>query len=105
MTTPIAPTTEKTYSIAEARNQFTSLIRTVEQDKQPLKVMRHGRPVAIILSFAEYERLLEDDRQREFEQAYKAFRTEREQLTVENEDEIWEQVRDNSPGRERNPWL
>lgn len=105
MTKRVAPTTQTTYSIAEARNQFTTLIRTVEQEKRPLKVVRHGRPVAIILSFTEYERLLGEDRQRNFDQAYKAFRAERDQLTVENEDDIWEQVRDRSPALDRNPWL
>lgn len=105
MTTTIAPTEHKTYSIAEARNQFTSLIRTVEQNKQPLTVMRHGRPVAVILSAVEYERLINAREKVDFATAYKKFRAKWDGVEIESKEDIWATVRDQTPAPDTNPWL
>jgi prevent-host-death family protein len=40
----------KSYSIAEARDQFAALVRRVEEQKQPVHVTRRGETVAVILS-------------------------------------------------------
>lgn len=47
---------ENHYSIAEAKNRLPSIIHSVEKGP-PITLMRRGRPVAILLSIAEYERL------------------------------------------------
>ena len=46
----------KSYSIAEAKNHFTELVRDVENDS-PIQLTRRGKPVAVLLSTREYERL------------------------------------------------
>jgi len=44
------------HSIAEARNNLARLVHAAE-DGEPVRLTRRGRPVAVILSLAEYERL------------------------------------------------
>lgn len=43
-------------SIAEAKNQFTRLVHQAERG-ETVHITRRGRPVAVLLSEAEYERL------------------------------------------------
>jgi len=47
---------EEGHSIAEARNNLARLVHVAE-DGEPVRLTRRGRPVAVILSLAEYERL------------------------------------------------
>ena len=47
----------KIYSIAEARNRFTSIIRDAETSP-PIEITRHGETVAVILSWQERARLV-----------------------------------------------
>lgn len=44
------------HSIAEARNNLARLVHVAE-DGEPVRLTRRGKPVAVILSVAEYERL------------------------------------------------
>lgn len=46
----------KTVSIAEAKDGFTELVRSAEEGR-PVTISRRGRPVAVLLGQAEYERL------------------------------------------------
>jgi prevent-host-death family protein len=95
---------QKTYSIAEARDQFAALIRQVEAGDNFVQVTRRGEPVAVILSMDEYERLLAHQPKRDFWQAYLEWR---EMWCVDEwEDDIdpFADVRDRSPGREVNVW-
>ncbi len=46
----------RTVSIAEAKNGLTELLYQVEQ-AQPVTVTRRGKPVAVLVAAAEYERL------------------------------------------------
>ena len=45
---------EDFYTISEAKNKLTSLIHRVEKGPA-VKLTRHGRPVAVLLSLREYE--------------------------------------------------
>ena len=47
---------EDQYTIAEAKNRLPSIIHSVEKGPS-VKLTRRGRPVAVLLSIAEYERL------------------------------------------------
>jgi len=88
--------TLETFSIAEARNRFTAIIRGLK--RQPLvEVTRRGKPVAVLLSIEEYKRLAEQPRR--FWDTYQAFRTQTPLETLDIESEIFA-VRDPSPGRE-----
>jgi prevent-host-death family protein len=44
------------YSIAAAKNNLSSLVHEVEQGR-PVRLTRRGKPVAVLMSTAQYERL------------------------------------------------
>jgi len=46
---------EDVCSISEAKNKLTSLVHRVEKGPA-IKLTRHGRPVAVLLSVGEYEK-------------------------------------------------
>jgi len=45
-----------TVSIAEAKNQLPRIVQQAETG-DPVHITRHGKPVAVLVSEAEYERL------------------------------------------------
>ncbi len=51
--------TPNQYSIAQARDRFAQIIHDVENGK-PVQIVRHGKPVAVVLSLEEYQRLTSD---------------------------------------------
>ena len=88
---------ENQYSIAEAKNKLPSIIHSVEKGPS-VKLTRHGKPVAVLLSIQEYERL--NLKKQEFWRALKTFRKliEKEDIVISNAD--FKRLRDSSPGRE-----
>lgn len=94
----------KVYSIAEARNQFAALVRHVEETTRPVQVTRRGQPVAVLLSTDSYKQLLEQLPKRDFWQAYLAYQATWRDVDMDIEGDIWEGVRDKSPGRDINIW-
>ena len=88
---------EKTYSVAEARQNFARLIRSAERGKA-IEITRHGEPVAVLLSAAEYLALTEE--RPRFVEALDALRDELEVGDLGIGDEEFEGLRDESPGRE-----
>ncbi|MCP4360110.1 MAG: type II toxin-antitoxin system Phd/YefM family antitoxin [Chloroflexi bacterium] len=97
--------TQTTYSIAEARNQFTALVRDVEKTARPIEVTRRGQPVVVILSTKEYVRLLANQPKHDFWAAYQQWRQNWnvDELDI-NPDEIWGDSRDRTPVKDTNPW-
>lgn len=87
----------KQYSIAEARDRFASLVRKVERD-DPVEVTRRGKPVAVLLSIEDYQRL--QAQRIGFWQAFSAFRGKFDLQGLNIEPEIFTEQRDGSPGRE-----
>jgi len=88
---------EKTYSVAEARQNFARLIRSAERGKA-IEITRRGEPVAVLLSAAEYLALTG-----ERPLFVEALAGVRERLEVESlgiGEEDFEGLRDESPGRE-----
>jgi antitoxin Phd len=76
---------EDQYTIAEAKNKLPSIVHSVEQGV-PVKLTRHGRPVAVLLSIDQFDRL---SRKREgYWRALRSFRKrlEKEELLVSEED-------------------
>ena len=90
----------KKYSIAEARDNFTSVVHEAERGTQ-VELTRRGRPVAVLIGAEDFERL--SRAAPSFSEAYEKFRREfdLEALDV-NPDEIFADVRDPSPGRDFN---
>ncbi len=88
----------KRFSIAEARDKFTSLVREVE--KAPaVEITRRGKPVAVLLSWREYQRLTSKVK---FWDSYTSFRHKFDLAKLAIEPQVFEGVRDPSPGRKVN---
>ncbi|WP_204140844.1 type II toxin-antitoxin system Phd/YefM family antitoxin [Halomicronema sp. CCY15110] len=86
------------YSIAQAKDQLTQIIRAAEVGDS-VEITRRGEPVAVILSIAEYQKL--QPPRPNFGEAVKEFReyTAAERIEIDP-DEIFGDIRDRSPGRE-----
>ncbi len=81
---------QTTYSIAEARNQFTALIRDVEETVRSVQVTRRGQPVVVILSTEEYARLLKNQPKRDFWAACQQWRQNWDVAELDiDPDKIW----------------
>lgn len=89
----------KEYSIAKARDHFTALVHAVEQ-KAVIKLTRRGKPVAVMLSIQEYERLASG--KPGFWEAYARFRDNHNLKALDIQPDIFSELRDASPGREIN---
>lgn len=86
----------KQYSIAEAREQLAHVIQEAEQGAK-VELTRRGKPVAVLLSLNEYERLAR--KRGSFWESYQEFRRKYQDLDVDTEDAFAE-IRDRSPGRD-----
>ena len=62
-------------SIAKARNTLTRLIHKAE-DGEPVHITRHGKPVAVLVSRDEYERLSSGEPKKDFWQAVEDWRAQ-----------------------------
>lgn len=92
------------FSIAEARNNFASLVRDVEETDQPVEVTRRGKSVVVILSTEKYTQLLDRQQKRDFWQAYLDWREKWQVDDWEEGDDPFANVRDSSPGRPIDLW-
>jgi antitoxin Phd len=84
-------------SIAQAKNNFTTIIQGVETGPA-VQITRRGKPVAMLVSLKEYERL--SRRQNNFYDAMMAFRQSLEEDGVEMTGEEFEGLRDKTIGRD-----
>lgn len=85
------------YSIAEARHDLASLIHKLEE-QSAIRITRRGKPVAILLSMQEYQRLSEV--RQNFWLAYSEFRKKFDLAKLDIEPSIFEGLRDRQPGRQ-----
>ena len=91
---------QRQYSIAEARDHLPGLVHEVEQHG-PVELTRRGKPVAVVLSWREYQLLTKPNTSKEsWWDSVQRWRREF------NPEELWadgdpfEGVRDRSPGRD-----
>ncbi len=80
-------------SVAEARNGFTRVLRAVERG-QIVEVTRRGKTVAVLLSARQWKR------RRNFYEALQEWRKKYDVEKLGIGPEIWDGVRDPSPGRD-----
>jgi prevent-host-death family protein len=85
------------YSIAQARDQLAGIVHDAEAGT-PIELTRRGRPVAVIVSLEEYHRLA-GGQKLEFWEAYERFRSETDLEDLGIGPEVFDGVRDRSPGR------
>jgi antitoxin Phd len=88
---------EDQYTIAEAKNRLPSIIHSVERGPSVM-LTRRGRPVAVLLSIAEYERL--NRKMGGFWPALQAVRNHIETERIEMSEADFDDLRDKTPGRE-----
>jgi len=89
---------EKQFSIAEAKSKLPAIIHSVEHGPS-VKLTRHGKPVAVLLSIREYEQLAK--KKEGLWNALMHFRDILKQDVVKITDADFENLRDRSLGRER----
>ena len=87
----------KSYSIAEARNNLASIVHDVE-GASAVELTRRGRPVAVLLSIEEYRRLSAGEK--DLWDAYIGFRQAFDLRQLDIRPEVFEGLRDPSPGRQ-----
>ncbi len=86
------------FSVAEARRTLPSLIRDAESG-QAVRLTRRGKPVAVLIGHEEFERLASGTR--DFAEAYEKFLESYPLAELDiDPDEVFRDVRDQSPGRE-----
>ena len=85
---------ESKYTISEAKNRLPSIVHSVERGPS-VKLTRRGRPVAILLSIKEYEKLVHKNIG--FWNALTNFRKQAGELGISEND--FEGIRDPSFGR------
>ncbi|MCA9790924.1 MAG: type II toxin-antitoxin system Phd/YefM family antitoxin [Candidatus Eremiobacteraeota bacterium] len=83
---------DKSYSVADARDQLPRLLHEAE-DGQPVTITRRGKPVAVLLSLAQYQRLtVKPGLSQSYQEWREAWDGEFEEVTLED-------LRDRQPGR------
>lgn len=92
----------QSYSIAQARDKFAAIVHEVEHSSS-IEVTRRGKPIAVIISVEEYERL--HNGKQDFWDAVVEFRNSIDWETVDIGPKIFDDVRAKTSGREGNPWL
>ncbi len=89
---------QKSYSIAEAKGHLSRLVHQAEEGP-PVELTRRGRPVAVVLSIRDYERL-NVPRMDSWDAVEKMRRThELDELEIDP-GEVFTVEKDPSPGRE-----
>ena len=86
----------KKYSIAEARSQLPTIVDEAEAGVE-VELTRHGRPVAVVVSHREFERL--QGKQRHFSDAYRRFLETHSRRAIGVERYFARKARDRSTGR------
>ena len=87
---------QKQFSIAEAKNRLPAIIHYVEKGPY-VELTRRGKPVAVLLSIQEYERL--SRKYTGFWNAISEFRRNAENEGIEISDRDFNGLRDLSSGR------
>ena len=86
----------KRYSIAEARSNLPSIVDQAEAG-QEIELTRRGKPVAVVVSLRELERLRGE--RVPFGEAYRRFLKAHQLSEVGADKDPFESARDRSPGR------
>lgn len=89
----------KSFSIAEARHDLAALVHQLEHQSR-IELTRRGKPVAVLLSLPEYNRLT--TKAQSFWTAYSAFAATVDLPRLKIDPQVFEAVRDRTGGREVN---
>jgi prevent-host-death family protein len=84
------------YSIAEARSHLPAIVDQAEAGAE-VELTRRGRPVAVVVSTMEFERLR--GKRRHFGDAYRTFLASHPLEDIGGDDDFARGIRDRSSGR------
>ncbi len=90
---------DKSFSIAQARHSLAALIHQLERQPR-IQLTRRGKPVAVLLSQREFERIASPAAG--FWDAYASFRASVDLAALDIEPSVFHGPRDKSAGREMN---
>jgi cellobiose PTS system EIIB component len=85
------------YSIDQAQTHLEQILNEVEQGSS-VELTRSGKRIAVLISTEEYDQLRSN--KTGFWEALQEFRQQLELEAIDIEPEIFEGIRDKSPGRE-----
>jgi len=85
------------YSVEQAQTHLEQILTEIEQGGS-VELTRSGRRIAVLISTEEYDQLRSE--KTSFWKALQGFRQQLELETIDIEPEIFEGIRDKSPGRE-----
>ena len=88
---------DKQYPIGRARDHLPEIVHEVERGSA-VELTRRGKPVAVILSVQDYQRL--SSGRPDFWEAFEAFRQSVDLRDLDVQPDTFDGVRDTSPGRE-----
>ena len=88
---------ERAYSIAQARDRLAALVHDAEGGN-PVRITRRGRPVAVLVSEQDYDRL--SNGRPDFWEAWTSFRARVDEEDLPGVREALEDLRDPAPGRD-----
>jgi len=87
---------QKQYPISEAKNNLPAIVHGVEKGPS-VQLTRHGRPVAVIVSAKQYQKLVRPHKS--FWDALHSFRQSIDPADLLTDNEDFANLRDQSPGR------
>lgn len=87
----------KSFSIAEARHNLAAVVHQLEHQPR-IQLTRRGKPVAVLMSVREYNRLTAQTRS--FWEIYTTFAEAVDLRRLEIEPQVFDGVRDRASGRE-----
>ncbi len=88
---------KRTFTVAEARMNLPNLLHAVEHGEQ-VEITRRGKPVAVVLSIADYQRLGRTTSG--FWNDFAAWRASTAPEDLDLPEDYFSTLRDRSPGRD-----
>ena len=89
----------QSFSIAEARHDLAAVVHQLERQPR-IQLTRRGKPVAVLMSLREYERLTAGTQ--DFWSTYAAFTANVDLPKLAIDPQLFAESRDRSTGREMN---
>jgi prevent-host-death family protein len=86
----------KQFSISDAKNRLPSLVHAIEHGPE-IQLTRHGKPVAVLISMAQYKRLIQPPKN--FWADLHSFRESVDTDSLLSSDDNFFEDRPKSPGR------
>ncbi|MDO9069802.1 MAG: type II toxin-antitoxin system Phd/YefM family antitoxin [Deltaproteobacteria bacterium] len=88
---------EHQFPISKAKDNLPSIIHHIVEEGSVVRLTRHGKPVAMLLSIAQYQRLTQQ--KSDFWETLTAFRKSCDPADLLTDEDGFSETRDRSEGR------